>query len=162
LLEAARELAARGQDFEIVLIGDGEMRPQLEAYIREHSLERHVTLTGSLSNERVREEILRARALVLPSFAEGLPIVIMEAMAAGRPALTTYVAGIPELVRPGENGWLIPPGAVDELVVAMEEVLSCSPEKLATMGANGRRRVMERHSVETEARKLASHIKEFG
>jgi colanic acid/amylovoran biosynthesis glycosyltransferase len=162
LLEAARELASRGLVFEIMLIGDGELRPQLEIFIRENDLQQHVILTGSLSGPRVREEILHARALVLPSFAEGLPIVIMEAMAAGRPALTTYVAGIPELVRPGENGWLIPPGSVEELVVAMEEVLSCSPEKLATMGANGRRRVMERHSVETEARKLASHIKEFG
>lgn len=162
LLEAARRLAGQGMNFEVVLIGDGELRPQLEAYIREHSLERHVILTGSLTNSEVREEIQRARALVLPSFAEGLPIVIMEAMAAGRPALTTYVAGIPELVRPGENGWLIPAGSVDELVAAIKEVLDCEPKMLADMGARGRERVRERHAIDTETRKLAEYLQASG
>ncbi len=161
LLEAARELAGRGREFRLVLIGDGELRTQLEAFIREHNLEQHVELTGSLSGAAVREEIQRARALVLPSFAEGLPIVIMEAMAAGRPVLTTYVAGIPELVRPGENGWLIPAGATGELVDAMEELLSSAPEVLAAMGNKGRERVRERHLIDTEAAKLATYIKDL-
>ncbi len=161
LLEAARELAGKGRAFEVLLIGGGELRGQLEAYIREHKLEQHVFLAGSLSNSAVRDEISRARALVLPSFAEGLPIVIMEAMAAGRPALTTYVAGIPELVRPGENGWLIPAGSVSELVTAMEQVLDCSPQALSEMGEKGRARVRERHLIDHEAAKLASYIKDL-
>jgi glycosyltransferase involved in cell wall biosynthesis len=158
LIEAARILKEQGRDFEIVLIGDGELQPQLDSFISQYNLEGTVILTGSLSGERVREEILRSRALVLPSFAEGLPIVIMEAMAAGRPVLTTYVAGIPELVRPGENGWLIPAGSVDALVDVMNEVLDCSPDELARMGARGRDRVKARHSAETEAGKLAALI----
>ena len=65
----------------------------------------------------------RARALVLPSFAEGLPVVIMEAMALRRPVISTYVAGIPELVRPGENGWLVPAGDVEALAELCRLVL---------------------------------------
>ena len=66
-------------------------------------------ITGWISGEQVREEILAARALVLPSFAEGLPVVIMEAMALRRPVISTYVAGIPELVRPASTaGWYRP------------------------------------------------------
>lgn len=158
LLEAARQLAERDVDFEVVLIGDGELRPQLEGFIREHKLDKQVQLTGSLTGAEVREQIRRSRALLLPSFAEGLPIVIMEAMAAGRPALTTWVAGIPELVRPGENGWLIPPGAPDDLLAAMEGVLATPTETLAAMGARGRERVMQRHAIAHEAGKLAALI----
>ena len=69
------------------------------------------------------QHILDARALVLPSFAEGLPVVIMEAMALRRPVISTYVAGIPELVRDGEHGWLVPAGDVDALVRPLSSVL---------------------------------------
>jgi glycosyltransferase involved in cell wall biosynthesis len=103
----------------------------------------------------VRDEILAARALVLPSFAEGLPVVIMEAMALRRPVLSTFVAGIPELVRAGENGWLFPAGSLDELATAMEDCLSRPVEDIQRMGDAGYERVMERHSVEVEAAKLA-------
>src|SRR5690348_6997384 len=84
LIEAARRLAAQGEAFELVLAGDGEMRAEIEALIARHDLAARVRITGWISNERVREEILAARALVLPSFAEGLPVVLMEAMALRR------------------------------------------------------------------------------
>ncbi len=96
----------------MVLVGDGEMRREIEALIERCGLRNSVRITGWLSSERVREEILASRAMVLPSFAEGLPVVIMEAMALRRPVLSTYIAGIPELVRPGETGWLVPAGDV--------------------------------------------------
>lgn len=134
LLEAARCLAAQSIAFELVLAGDGEMREQIEALIARHGLQQQVRITGWISSAQVREEILAARALVLPSFAEGLPVVIMEAMALRRPVLTTYVAGIPELVRPGENGWLFPAGAVDELATAMADCLAQPAEVLQRMG----------------------------
>ena len=97
---------------------------------------------------------------MLPSFAEGLPVVIMEAMALRRPVLTTYVGGIPELVRPGENGWLFPAGDVDELAAAMEDFLSRSSEELRVMGEAAYARVLERHSIDTEAAKLAGLFRE--
>ncbi|GLO30836.1 MULTISPECIES: glycosyltransferase [Pseudomonas] len=159
LLEAARVLAARSIAFELVLAGDGEMRGQVEALIARHGLQQQVRITGWISSAQVREEILAARALVLPSFAEGLPVVIMEAMALRRPVLTTYVAGIPELVRPGENGWLFPAGAVDELAAAMADCLAQPAEVLQRMGEAARQRVLQRHDIDTEAARLASYFK---
>ncbi|WP_085598868.1 glycosyltransferase [Pseudomonas sp. B10(2017)] len=159
LLEAARLLAARSITFELVLAGDGEMRGQIEALIARHGLQQQVRITGWISSGQVREEILAARALVLPSFAEGLPVVIMEAMALRRPVLTTYVAGIPELVRPAENGWLFPAGAVDELAAAMADCLAQPAETLQRMGEAARQRVLQRHDIDTEAARLASYFK---
>jgi len=155
LLEAARILAAQDVKFELVLAGDGEMREQIEALIAQYGLQAQVRITGWISSEQVREEILAARALVLPSFAEGLPVVIMEAMALRRPVLTTYVAGIPELVRQGENGWLFPAGDVDELAATLAECLAQPLEVLQRMGEAAYQRVLERHDIDTEATKLA-------
>ena len=113
-------------------------------------------ITGWISSSAVRDEILAARALVLPSFAEGLPVVIMEAMALRRPVLSTYIAGIPELVRHGEDGWLFPAGSVEELTDAMQDCLSKSAGELQRLGDAGYERVLGRHSVDTEAGKLAA------
>ena len=159
LLEAAQKLAAQGTTFELVLAGDGEMRAEIETLIARHGLQGQVRITGWISSGQVREELLAARALVLPSFAEGLPVVIMEAMALRRPVLTTYVAGIPELVRPGENGWLFPAGAVEELAAAMADCLGQPDEVLQRMGDAAHQRVLERHDIDTEAAKLASYFR---
>lgn len=156
LVEAAARLAREGLDFELVLAGDGEMRTAIEAACRRHDLGARVTITGWVSNDRVREEILASRALVLPSFAEGLPVVLMEALALGRPVVSTYVAGIPELVVPGECGWLVPAGDVEALAQAMREVLEAPTERLSSMGARGAVRVRERHDARDEAAKLAT------
>ena len=159
LLEAARILLAKGVAFEMVLASDGEMREQIDALIARHGLQAHVRVTGWISSAQVREEILAARALVLPSFAEGLPVVIMEAMALRRPVLTTYVAGIPELVRQGENGWLFPAGAVEELATAMADCLAQPADTLQRMGDAAYERVLQRHDIDTEAARLVSYFK---
>jgi glycosyltransferase involved in cell wall biosynthesis len=159
LLQAAVELLKRGRQFSLVLAGDGEMRGEIEQLIARSDLKRQVRITGWISGEQVRKEILASRALVLPSFAEGLPVVIMEAMALCRPVLSTYIAGIPELVRVGENGWLVPAGDVLQLANALETVLSASDSELALMGARGRDLVRARHSAVTEAARLADHFR---
>lgn len=154
LIEAATLLAAKGLSFELTLIGDGPMRGAIEALVKERGIADKVKLTGSISTERLREELLGARALVLPSFAEGLPMVIMEAMALRRPVLTTSIAGIPELVRNGIDGWLLPAGSVESLVSAMEDCLRRPVEDLRAMGESARARVLERHSVDDQAVRL--------
>ena len=156
LVEAAGLLAQRGIVFELVLVGDGQQRAEIEGLIRSAGLAAQVRITGWLSSEQVRDEILAARALVLPSFAEGLPVVIMEATALRRPVISTYVAGIPELVRPGENGWLIPAGDVAALADAMQDCLAAPNEALARMGEAGHRRVCARHNADTSAAMLAA------
>lgn len=155
LLEAAHGLSEKGIQFELVLVGDGEMRPEVERMIAAYDLAKKVRITGWLSGQQVRDEILNSCGLVLPSFAEGLPVVIMEAMALRRPVISTYVAGIPELVIPGENGWLVPAGSVTELMGAMEDMLLKSSSQLATMGDAAYTRVTERHDMSIEAKKLA-------
>jgi colanic acid/amylovoran biosynthesis glycosyltransferase len=155
LIEAAALLAAKGIAFELVLAGDGPMRKEIEALVEECGLGERVRITGWISSSEVREEILAARALVLPSFAEGLPVVIMEAMALRRPVLSTYVAGIPELVRHGQEGWLFPAGAVKELAEAMEACLASSVDDLTRLGDAAQSRVLIRHCADTEAGKLA-------
>jgi len=156
LLQAARLLAERGRDFDLVLAGDGEMRGEIETLIARYGLGERVRITGWIGSHTVRAELQAARALVLPSFAEGLPVVIMEAMALRRPVLTTTVAGIPELVRPGENGWLFPAGAVEELAASLEDFLAQPPEVLQRMGDSARERVLQRHDIDLEAGKLAA------
>lgn len=156
LINAIHRLVGKGVDVELVLAGDGEMRGAIEALIAELGLQARVRITGWISGDVVREEILASRGMVLPSFAEGLPVVIMEAMALRRPVLSTCIAGIPELVRPGETGWLFTAGDVDALVVALEEFLAMPIATLQKMGERAYCRVLERHSIDTEAKKLAS------
>lgn len=156
LVEAASIVAKLGIQFELVLAGDGPLRSEIERAIRSVGLEHQVRITGWISSDAIREEILAARALVLPSFAEGLPVVIMEAMALRRPVLTTYVAGIPELVINGENGWLIAAGSADALAQAIVNCTLALDRELERMGDAGHQRVIARHSVDSEAAKLAS------
>jgi colanic acid/amylovoran biosynthesis glycosyltransferase len=156
LMEAAHRLEVEGMEFELVMVGDGELRSDIEALIRRHKLEERVRITGRISTEELHEEILAARALVLPSFAEGLPMVIMEAMALRRPVISTFVAGIPELVQPGAHGWLVPAGDVKALVHTMRTCLEAPPEMLERMGEAAHSRALERHNVNTQAAQLAT------
>lgn len=154
LVEALGALAREGLSFHLTLVGDGELRAPIEATAARLGIADRLTITGWASSSQVREHILRARALVLPSFAEGLPVVIMEALALRRPVLSTFVAGIPELVEPGRSGWLIPAGSAEAIQSALREVLLAPPERLAQMGEAGRRAVLEHHDVRRTAAEL--------
>jgi colanic acid/amylovoran biosynthesis glycosyltransferase len=154
LVAAARKLHEAGLQFEIVLAGDGPMREDVEEAIRSAGLQHKITILGWTAGERVRAEIAAARALVLPSFAENMPVVIMEAMAIGRPVISTYIAGIPELVQPGKTGWLVPAGDENALAEALREALAAPVERLAAMGSDGRRHIIEQHDTLKEAAKL--------
>jgi glycosyltransferase involved in cell wall biosynthesis len=156
LVEAAGRLAAEGLPFKLILVGDGPLRPQIEAMIAQLGLQDHIEITGWASNPEVQQQILASRVMVLPSFAEGLPVVIMEALALSRPVISTYVAGIPELVEPGTCGWLVPPGSVESLTEAMRAALQLPVEKLEQMGKVGAKRVAEQHDAVIEASKLAT------
>ena len=158
LLQAAANLRAQGLTFELVLVGDGPLRSEIEREIKRLGLGQSVTLTGTITQDEVKTEILRARALVLPSFAEGLPVVLMESLALKRPVISTYIAGIPELVRP-DNGWLIPAGDVDGLADAMRRALTESDGQILQMGEAGRRRTLERHNIHQSAALLEALIK---
>ena len=159
LLEAAKKLHDSGMDFELILAGDGEMRAEIESLIIKYRLQNKVKITGWISSDEVRNHILSSQALVLPSFAEGLPVVIMEAMSLRRPVISTYIAGIPELLIQGENGWLCAAGDVEALTKAMREALTLPVETLQKMGDAAYTRVTARHDIDIEAAKFAEHIK---
>ncbi len=159
LLEAAKKLRDEGVVFELVLAGDGEMRAEIEALISQYQLKNEVKITGWISSEEVRHLILSSQALVLPSFAEGLPVVIMEAMSLRRPVISTYIAGIPELLKHEVNGWLCVAGDIDALTTAMHEALNTPLDTLQKMGEAAYSRVIARHNIDTEATKLAKYIK---
>jgi glycosyltransferase involved in cell wall biosynthesis len=159
LVRAVGDLVRRGVAIELVLAGDGEMRAEIEALIAQQHLQQYVRITGWINGDQVRAEMLGARTMVLASFAEGLPVVVMEAMALRRPVLSTYIAGIPELVIHGETGWLCPAGDVAALADTLAECVTTSPERLQRMGEAGYARVLERHTVDTEAAKILAHIR---
>lgn len=154
LIDAVRRIRDQGLPCELVLAGDGELRQVIEQRVRELDLQEVVRITGWIDSETVRKEMLASRALVVPSFAEGLPVVIMEAMLLQRPVISTYVAGIPELVKDGRTGWLVPAGDVDALAEAIKQCLQSPLQMILDMGRQGRERALERHDVDQEARKL--------
>jgi colanic acid/amylovoran biosynthesis glycosyltransferase len=158
LLQAFESLVGGGVPGKLVLVGDGELRGALEAHIESAGLGDRVLITGWQTEAEVREHLLRARALVLASFAEGLPVVIMEAMALQRPVVATAIAGIPELVRDGREGWLVTPGNSAQMAAALREALTLPVERLREMGTSGAARARARHTVETEVPKLEQLI----
>jgi glycosyltransferase involved in cell wall biosynthesis len=156
LIDAFADLVASGADARLVLAGDGELRGAVEARIAARGVGDRVTITGWIDGAQVRELLQASRALVLPSFAEGLPVVILEAFALGRPVVTTFVAGIPELVEAGRSGWLVPAGAQAPLVAALREALDAPTERLEAMGRHGRTRVLAEHGTSGQVDVLES------
>ncbi len=159
LIEAVRKLHQDGVKIYLTLAGDGEMRQEVETLIKQYKLESYINITGWISSDEVKAQILSAEVMVLPSFAEGLPVVIMEAMSLYRPVISTYVAGIPELVSHKENGWLCAAGDVDGLASMMSEALKTNKTKLKKMSELAYAKVISRHNIDQEASKLAQHIK---
>nr|WP_286207812.1 glycosyltransferase [Hephaestia sp. MAHUQ-44] len=158
VLIEATAIVARAHPFQLRIIGDGEMRAEIEAHIAARGLGDHIHLLGWQSTDSVRREIEAARALVVPSFAEGLPVVIMEAFALGRPVIATAIAGIPELVDT-TTGWLVPTGSADALAEAMDEMLCADIGTLQAKTAHGRARVAAQHDVDASAATLATLLR---
>lgn len=154
LIEAAAQLHAEGVAVEITLIGDGPMRGEVEQLILRHGLSAQVRVTGWLDAQGIEDELRQARALVVPSLSEGLPVVIMEAMANRRPVIAPFLAGIPELVVHGETGWLYPASEVAALSRAIKICLNTAPDSLAAIGNRAHARVWAAHDADLEAGKL--------
>ncbi len=158
LIEALARLAAEGIACEARLVGDGELRPAIEAALRAHGLTERVHLHGWGDAAAVRAAIEASTLLVVPSLAEGLPVVLMESLALQRPAIASAVGAIPELVEPGVTGWLVPPGSAEHLAHALRTALACGTEHRHLLGQSGARRIAERHDARREAAKLLAHF----
>ncbi|QYK42474.1 MAG: glycosyltransferase family 4 protein [Paracoccaceae bacterium] len=156
LVQALAKAVPRHPGLRLTLVGDGPLRGQLAHAVAEAGIADRVVFAGWQDEPGVHAALAQAHALIVPSFAEGLPVVIMEAMAAGRPVIATAIAGVPELVVPGETGWLVPAGDADALATAIDSLAATAPERLEAMGAAARARVLARHDIDREAAKLVA------
>ncbi|MGY6634430.1 MAG: glycosyltransferase family 4 protein [Alkalilacustris sp.] len=153
LLEAVAALHPRHPGLSLTLIGDGPDRAALAARAAALGLADRVRFTGYLSEEEVAAALAQSDLLVLPSFAEGVPVVLMEAMASGLPVVATRVGGVAELVEDGVSGCLVAPGDPEGLATAIDRLLS-DPALARRFGAAGRIRVRDRHDSLVEATRL--------
>ncbi len=159
LVSAGRRLVERDLDFEVVIVGDGPLRGELEQEIARAGLADRMRIAGWLDSAGVRREIEAASCLVVPSFSEGIPVAIMESLVLERPIVSSRVGGIPELVEEGRSGWLVTPGSVDEISAAMAKAICTPRAELVEMGRRGAARVRERHDARVEAQKLAARFR---
>jgi colanic acid/amylovoran biosynthesis glycosyltransferase len=153
LLGALAELKRRGLKVDAVLVGDGPYRDELVAASRRLGLAEQLEFTGALTGTAIAPRYREADVFCLPSFAEGLPVVLMEAMANELPVVTSRLAGIAELVDDGVNGYVVPPAREDVLVDALQS-LAADPGLRARMGRAGRERVLRDYDVGRSAEQL--------
>lgn len=154
LLEAVARLRRAGRDVRVTIVGDGPERQELERLARELGVADAVELPGAVGQDRIRDFFAHADVFCVPSFAEGVPVVLMEAMAMELPVVATRVMGVPELVTEGEHGLLVPPARADLLAEALD-ALADDPAGRARMGAAGRRKVQAEFEQDASAARLA-------
>ena len=154
LIKALAKVKEKGLNFKLLLVGDGPLRPTLEELIVSLELQDFMEITGWATSQEIKQFFHKSRALVLPSFAEGLPVVMMESFALGRPVIATYIAGNVELMENNLSGFLVPSGDIEALADAIEKMLLLDIDQLEAMAMIGNQRVKENHNSMTEARKL--------
>jgi glycosyltransferase involved in cell wall biosynthesis len=154
LVKACAVLRDRGICFTCTIYGDGPERAALERQISDLGLAQVVSLPGPVSNEELPAIYASHTAFVLPSLSEGLGVVIMEAMAAGLPVVGSDVGGIPELIKPGVHGLLVPPGVPALLAAAIQNLASLPPSERQAMSDRNRTRGLTEFSVQSQAQLL--------
>jgi colanic acid/amylovoran biosynthesis glycosyltransferase len=156
LIDAIGRLRDDGLDVRARIVGDGPERDALQRHIDELALSDAVELTGAVGQDRIRELYAQADVFCLPSFREGLPFVLIEALSMELGVVATRIMGIPELVSDGEAGLLVTPGRVDELAGALAE-LARDPDHRRRLGAAGRATVERDYALS----RLASEMREL-
>jgi glycosyltransferase involved in cell wall biosynthesis len=154
LLAAVRRLVASGRPVRLRLVGDGPARQSLEQAARDAGMAAHVVFEGAVNQDRIRQLYASADVFALASFAEGVPVVLMEAMAMEIPCVATRVCGIPELIRDGEDGILVAPSDDAELAEALGRLMD-DPTLGRTLGRAGRARVRDRYDLDRNTARLA-------
>lgn len=162
LLDAFAKTREAHPDGHLTVVGDGPLRADLEARAKALGLADSVTFTGYLSTEEVAAQLDAADIFVLPSFSEGVPVVLMEAMAARMPVIGPKVAGVEELVEDGVSGFAVPPGDVETLGTRIVELLANSSSKRAKMGVSGRAKIETDFDVYKESQKLVALLRKDG
>lgn len=162
LVHALAELNRTGTPCELVWIGDGPLRAEIERAIQQHTPHLPIALLGWANNGQVLEHMRSARALVLSSHAENIPMAVMEAFALHRPVVSTNVGGIGELVQDGVSGWLVPPRSPHALAEALRQVLRTPVARLDEMGRAGAMRVHECYTAARQAEQMEGLFRSIG
>ncbi|SHH18357.1 Glycosyltransferase involved in cell wall bisynthesis [Cognatiyoonia sediminum] len=157
LIDAFAKTRAQHPDARLTIVGDGVERAKIEDFIAQKGVSDAVHLTGYLSQDEVAEHLSNSDVFVLPSFAEGVPVVLMEAMASRLPVIATRIAGIQELVADGQTGTTIPPADVDALATAMSAMFD-DPDQWSKMGDEGRKKIETDFNQDKEAAWLRTLI----
>lgn len=153
LLEAVAKLAERGTEVNVALAGEGSLRPELEAKVGRLGIAERVRFLGAVGQDELHRLYEEAAIFCLPSFAEGVPVVLMEAMAMGLPVVTTRIAGIPELIEDGRSGVLLAPGRADSLADSLATLVA-DGELRRRLGEGGREAVERSFDCEATAAEL--------
>ena len=143
----------------LTLIGGGPEMERLQDFVQTHGLSNCVTFTQALSHDEALSSLRGADIFTLASFAEGVPVALMEAMALGIPCVSTFVAGIPELIHDGVEGLLVPPGNAQALAEALLILIRDRPRRLS-MGEAARRKVVDRYNLPCNHEQLAQAFKQ--
>jgi glycosyltransferase involved in cell wall biosynthesis len=152
LLRACEILFAQGHSLRVRLVGAGPDREHLEAFAEQRGIA--VVFEGAKSHDETRQLLESADIFALASFAEGVPVALMEAMAMEIPCVSTWVAGIPELIRDGLDGLLVPASSAEALASALRRLFDDSLLR-RSLGAAGRRRVFEQYNLPRNVGSLA-------
>jgi glycosyltransferase involved in cell wall biosynthesis len=152
LLQACDLLHGRGYSLRVRLVGAGPDSEHLQAFAREKGIE--AVFEGAKSHDETRQLLGHADIFALASFAEGVPVALMEAMAMEIPCVSTRIAGIPELIRDGLDGLLVPASSVEALASALERLIE-DPGLRQSLGAAGCKRVLERYNLPLNVALLA-------
>ena len=159
LIQAVARLAKKEEPVFLRLVGDGPDRESLQEQAESLGVRDRVLLEGPVNQDHIQEYYRRADVFVLPSFAEGIPIVLMEAMAMEVPCITTRITGIPELIRDGIEGFLVTPSDDEELALAIARLIR-EPDLCRTLGEAGRRRILACYDLRVNVRHLAGVLRQ--
>jgi glycosyltransferase involved in cell wall biosynthesis len=155
LIKAASRLAQRQRRFMLRFVGDGPDRQALEEMVADLGLSSCVRFEGALNQDRIQDFYKQADIFALASFAEGIPVVLMEAMAMQIPCVTTAINGIPELIEDGADGFLVAPSDSEGLAVTLERLMD-DPGLRQITGEAGRKRVQREYEISASADRLAA------
>ncbi len=158
LIRAVVLLRKRGRNISLTLVGEGPGRCILEKLIALHRLERYVRLAGPCNHNRVVDYYASSDVFVVSSFLEGIPTVLMEAMAMELPCVATWITGIPEIIENEVEGLLVPPASASAIADAVERLIQ-DPERARQLGIAARRKVVAKYHLASNVERLAHELR---
>jgi glycosyltransferase involved in cell wall biosynthesis len=155
LLQAFHKLLSEGRAIHLNFIGDGPDKKHLQQFVDKQSIGEHVSICGALNHDQMKRQLEQADIFALASFAEGVPVALMEAMAMEIPCVSTSIAGIPELIRHNLDGLMVPASSVEALAAALDQLIADETLR-KRLGVSARARILENYNLPHNLQFLAA------